>query len=141
MAMTVKTLTLWRGEIANRPGALADVLEPFAAHRADLQAVMGYRIPGHTERAVVEVAPVTGRRLAEAAKGEGLAPAHSLALLVTGDNRPGLGHAFARALGGAGINMSFVVAQVVGRRYSAIFGFESAADAKQAAKLIRKAAR
>ncbi len=34
MAMTVKTLTLWRGEVANRPGALADLLEPFAARRA-----------------------------------------------------------------------------------------------------------
>jgi hypothetical protein len=34
--------------------------------------------------------------------------------------------------------MVFLVAQVIGRRYSAIFGFESAADADRAAGLLRK---
>jgi hypothetical protein len=44
--------------------------------------------------------------------------------VVEGDNRPGLGHAIAKAIGDAGINISFVMAQVVGRRYSAVFGLE-----------------
>jgi hypothetical protein len=61
-------------------------------------------------------------------------------LLVEGDDRPGLGHAFAKAIGDAGINMSFMVAQVVGRRFSAVFGFENEADAGKAATLIKKAA-
>ena len=38
----------------------------------------------------------------------------------------------ARALADAGINLVFLVAQVVGRRYSAVFGFESAVDADRA---------
>jgi hypothetical protein len=59
---------------------------------------------------------------------------------VQGDNRPGLGHRIARALADAGLNIAFLVAQVVGRKYSAVFGFESPADADQAVKLIRKAA-
>ena len=36
--------------------------------------------------------------------------------------------------------MSFVMAQVVGRRYAAAFGFENEADAGKAAVLIRKTA-
>jgi hypothetical protein len=38
------------------------------------------------------------------------------------------------------VNMSFVMAQVVGRRYAAVFGFENEADATKAATLIKKAA-
>ena len=59
--------------------------------------------------------------------------------MVEGDNRPGLGHAIAKAVGDAGINMSFVMAQVVGRKYSAVFGFESEVDASKAATLIKSA--
>ena len=46
----------------------------------------------------------------------------------------------AKAIGDAGINLSFVMAQVVGRRYSAMFGFENEADAARGASLIKKAA-
>jgi hypothetical protein len=44
-----------------------------------------------------------------------------------------------RGEGDAGINMSFAMAQVVGRRYSAVFGFENEADASKAATLIKRA--
>jgi hypothetical protein len=56
-----------------------------------------------------------------------------------GDSRPGLGHAIAIAVGDAGINMSFVMAQVVGRKYSTVFGFENEVDASKAATLIKRA--
>jgi hypothetical protein len=42
-------------------------------------------------------------------------------------------------LGDAGINLSFVLAQVVGRKYAAVFGFENDSDAAKAIALIRKA--
>src|SRR6266851_10161151 len=61
----------------------------------------------------------------------------ALLIRVEGDNRPGLGHSIAKAIGDAGINMSFVMAQVVGRRYSAVFCFENEADASKAATLIK----
>src|SRR6266853_1415617 len=60
-------------------------------------------------------------------------------LLVEGDDRPGLSFAIAQAISGAGINMTFFVAQAVGRRFSAVLGFESEADAKTARPLIKKA--
>ncbi len=140
MAITIKKITLWRRDVDNKAGALAQVLEPLARSGVDLQVCMGYRIPGHEDRAVVELAPVTGGKAVKAAQAAGLSAAASIpTLLVTGDNRPGLGHDLAQAIAAAGINMAFLVAQVVGRRYSSIFGFATEADAAAAMKLIKKA--
>jgi hypothetical protein len=138
MAVTVRRITVWRGEVDNRAGALARVLEPLRAAGGSLDVVMGYRVPGQHERAVIEVWPVSGKRVSQAAEAAGLRPSETPTLRATGDDRPGLGHAMARALADAGINMVFLVAQVVGRRYSAVFGFESAADADRAFGLLKK---
>jgi hypothetical protein len=46
MAITLKRISLWRKEVDNKPGALADTLALLAEARTDLQAVMGYRYPG-----------------------------------------------------------------------------------------------
>ena len=140
MAVTVRKAVLWRKEVDNRPGMLADVLEPLSDARADLQVVMAYRHPGGTDRAAIELHPVSGRKSTAAAKTAGLAKSSIPALLVQGNNRQGLGHALTKAIGDAGINLSFVMAQVVGRRYSALFGFENEADASKATTIIKKAA-
>src|SRR5215467_7133374 len=140
MAIAVKKITLWRCEADNRPGVLASTLEPLAEAGADLQVVMGYRYPGGTDKAAIELHPVSGRKSTTAAKTAGLAPSPIPALLVQGDNRQGLGHALAKAIGEAGINLNFVMAHVVGRRYSAVFGFENDVDAAKDTVLIRKAA-
>lgn len=139
MAVSIRKVTLWRTEVEHRPGALSALLEPLAAAGADLQIVMGYRIPGHKTRAVVEVAPLGTRTLARAAEAAGLAPGGAPTLLVLGDNRPGLANRIARALAESGVNIAFLVAQVVGRRYSAVFGFESEADLDKATDRIRAA--
>jgi hypothetical protein len=139
MAVSVKKIALWRGKIEDRPGTLAEVLAPFAASRSDLQVLMGYREPGGTQ-AVVELYPVATKKVAAALMGKGLSPAGIPSLLVTGDNRPGLGHVMARALGEAGLNVSFLVAQTAGRKFSAVFGFATEADATGAVALIKKAA-
>jgi hypothetical protein len=140
MAVSVKKITLWRREVEDRSGALAQVLRPVADAGASLRVTMGYRYPGQEKRGAIEVAPVSGRKATAAAQSAGLAPAGIPALHVEGDDRPGLGHAFASAIAGAGINLSFLVALVTGRRYAAVFGFDSDADAVQAAALIKKAA-
>jgi len=139
MAVSIRKLTLWRTDVAHRPGALAELLEPLAEVGADLQIVMGYRIPGQKERAVIELAPLATRKLAKAARTIGFAPAGAPTLLVVGDNRPGLANRIARALADSGVNIAFLVAQVVGRRYSAVFGFDSEADLDKASDRIRAA--
>lgn len=139
MAVTVKPIKLWRREIENKPGALAQTLEPLAAAGSDLQVVMGYRYPGHEEKAAIELYPIANKKLSTTAAAAGLRDASIAALLVEGDNKPGLGHAITQAIADAGINLDFVVAQVMGRRYSAVLGFDSDADLKKAAPLIKKA--
>lgn len=139
MATTIRTARLYRGEIDHSPGTLAAALAPLAAAGADLQIVMAYRLPGDRSRAVVEIYPVAGKKLQAAAQAAGLAPMGAPMLVVAGDNKAGLGAAITRALAAAGINIAYLVAQVTGRRYSAVFGFDSDADAKRAAGLIKKA--
>jgi hypothetical protein len=99
---------------------------------------MGYRHPGDEGRASVELYPVSGKKASAAAARAGLSASSIPALLVEGDDRLGLGHAISHALADAGISLAFLMAQVIGRRYSAVVGFESASDASRAAGLIRK---
>jgi hypothetical protein len=139
MALTVKRITLWRREASNRPGLLAETLAPLAG--SDLKVVMGYRIPGQENRAAIEVAPVAGAKGERNAQAGGLSAAGAIpTLAVQGDNRPGLGAGMAREIAAAGIDISFLVAQVVGDRYSAVFGFGTEDDARRAEAQIRKAA-
>jgi hypothetical protein len=140
MAISVKRITLWRRELQDRPGALADCLSPLAEAGTSLKVLMGYRYPGEPQRAAVEVFPVTGKRAAEAAGRGGFGEARIPALLVEGDDAPGLGHRMSRAVADAGINLDFVVSSVIGRRFSAVFGFAEQADADRAVPLLKKSA-
>jgi len=137
MPVTIKHILLWRKEVENQPGVLASTLEPFATAAADLQVVMGYRFPGDATKAAIEMYPVTGRQLTKQAETAGLTAWSMPTLLVEGDNKPGLGYTIAQAIALAGINLGFLVAQVIGRRYSAVIGFETSEDAKKAASLIK----
>jgi len=139
MAVTVKPITLWRREVENRPGMLAETLEPLARAGVDLQSVMGYRLPGDESRAVIELHAVSGRKAVDAARASGLSASDIPALQIDGDNRPGLGHTLATALADAGINIAFLVALAKGRRYTAVAGFDNAEDAKRASAVIRRA--
>jgi hypothetical protein len=140
MAVSVKKIVLWRKEVENKPGALAAGLASLAAAGTDLQVVMAYRYPGGENKAAIELYPVTAKRSVAAAQEAGLNASSLPALLVEGDNRPGLGHAISQAIADAGINMDFVVGQVVGKKYSAVFGFDAEEDANKSAALIRKVA-
>ena len=141
MTVTVKKIALWRKEAANRPGALATALEPLAEAGANLRIVMGYALPGEAGGAVIELFPVAGRKATAAATAAGLAASTIPCLLVEGDDRPGLGARLARALAGEGINVSFVMAETIGRKFSALFGFANDADLEKASRAIRAAAK
>jgi hypothetical protein len=132
MSIRVRRVVVWRTEVANRPGEMARVLEPLA--RQDLDLVIGY------QGAVIDIAPVFGKKATTAAENAGFKPLPKSAILVEGENRPGICFTAARALGDAGVSMDSVVAQAVGRKYQALFAFTSDADAKKAAILIKKAA-
>jgi len=137
MAISIKKLTLWSAEIANRPGTLGRTLEPLAEAGIDLGVVMAYDKPDDRARSVVEVAPVTGAKATRAAKAGGLSASPIPCLLVEGDNRAGIGHAMTAALGAAGINIHFTVALAVGKKFRTIFGFGQEANLDAATRTIR----
>ncbi len=139
MPLTVKKITLWRSEVDNKPGALAGIIEPPAKAGADFKVIMGYRHPTAEGKAAIEVFPITGKKLAAAAGAAGLGAATIPTLLVEGDDKPGLGYAIAQTMAASGINIAFLVAQVIGRKFAAVIGFETEDDAKKAAPLIKKA--
>ena len=139
MPVTVKNISLWRKEVENKTGVLAQTLEPLAKAGADLHVVMGFRYPGDETKAVVELYPISGKKSIAAAQQAGLSGSTIPTLLVEGDNKPGLGYAIAQAIADTGVNLSFLVAQVIGRKYSAIIGFTNDEDAKKATALIKKA--
>jgi hypothetical protein len=141
MAITVKRISLWRADVENQAGVLARTLEPLAQAGADLRLVMGYRFPQTPDRSAIELYPVSGKRATAAAQAAGLAQANDIpCLLVEGDNRPGLGAAIARGLADAGLNIAFLMAQVVGRRFAAAVGFADEAAATTASRVIKQAA-
>ncbi len=133
MSTRVRKVVVWRTEVANQPGEMARALAPLAA--LDLDLVIGYN------GAVIDIAPVVGKKAMTAAKGVGFKPLPTSTILVEGRNRSGVVFATTRALGEAGISMDSVVAQAAGKKYLALFGFTSDADAKKAAIVIKKAAR
>jgi hypothetical protein len=139
MALSVKSITLWRRELQDRPGTLAESLSPLAQGGVNVQIVMAYRFPGEPGRAAVELFPIAGKRATAAAGGAGFAASSIPALLVEGDDAPGLGERLTRAVADAGINLDFLIAQVIGRKYSAVFGFADADGARRAVPLIKKA--
>ncbi len=139
MPVTVKSISLWRKEVENQVGTLAATLEPVTKAGANLRVLMGYRYPGDTTKAAIEIYPLAGKKVTAAAAGVGLTASSIPTLLIEGDDKPGLGLAIAEAISRAGVNASFFVAQSIGRRFSAILGFETEADAKTAAPLIKKA--
>ncbi len=141
MALSVKKIVLWRRETDDRPGLGADTVGPLAGTGASLRIVMGYKFPSEPARAAVEVWPVAGKKAMAAAQQTGLAAMASPSLLVEGDDRPGLGHAFLKALADGGINLDFLVALVVGRKFSAVFGFKDEGDLKAATPLLKRAAK
>jgi hypothetical protein len=129
---------MWQTSISNRPGVLAETLEPFAHAGVDLNIVMKYSLPGHSDRATIEILAGSERRAAGAAQAAGFTLSPTPVLLVEGDNRPGLAYSITNSVAWAGIALRFLSAQIVGTHYSALLGFKTDTDAQKAQALIRK---
>ena len=135
MPLTVKSISLWRKEVENQVGMLAHTLEPITKSGTNLRVLMGYRHPDHGTKAAIEPYPIACQKGTAAAAEAGLMASSIPTLLVEGDDKPGLGFAIAQTMAEAGVNMTFFVAQAIGRKFSAVLGFETEADAKTAAPL------
>lgn len=139
MAVTIKKAVLWRRDVVNEPGALAQTLRPLVEAGVNLEVCMGYAIPGEKHHSAIEVYPIPAKA-EDSAKSVNLVPAETIScLLVHGDDEKGLGYKIADALGKAGINISFVVVHAFGGHWHGVMGFESESDAQRAATVLKQA--
>src|SRR5262249_41146287 len=139
MAVTVKGIGLWRSEVANEPGALARTLEPLAASRARVCASSWATASPNTRSAPPSKStrsPAHGDRGSAGSRSRPFGPRVPAG---RGRDRPGLGARIGRALADGSVNVAFVIAQVVGRRFSAVIGFADAAAANSATHLVEAA--
>jgi hypothetical protein len=142
MAYAINKVDVWAGEIADRPGGLAGTLETLQNAGANLGFLVARRAPDKPGSGVVFVTPIKGAKQKAAAAAAGLQTTDSLhSLRVEGPDRPGLGTKMTRALADAGINLRGISAAAIGRRATTYFAFDSAADADNAMRILRKTLR
>jgi hypothetical protein len=140
MAYKVTKVDVWAGEIEDRPGGLAEKLASLSGARANFEFVISRRAPEKPGTGVVFATPVKGAGQKRAAQEAGLNTTDSLhSVRVEGPDRPGLGMKMTQALADAGINLRGLSAAALGRRSVAYFAFDSAEDAANAIKILKKA--
>ncbi len=141
MAVEISKVDVYAGEIEDRPGGLAEKLQALADAGVDLEFVVARRQhPEHESggRGLLFVAPIKGAKQARAARGAGLAKSGSMhSLRWMGPNKPGMGVRISKVIAEAGINMRGLSAAAIGTKAVAYFAFDSDADAKKAAKVLK----
>ncbi|HXG50650.1 MAG TPA: ACT domain-containing protein [candidate division Zixibacteria bacterium] len=140
MAYTISKVSVWAGEVEDRPGGLADKLTALADAGASLEFIIARRAPDKPGTGVVFLCPIKGAKQKAAAQNAGLSTSDSLhSVRVEGPDRPGLGAKMARAIADAGINLRGLSAAALGRRAVTYLAFDSAADADSAIRALRRA--
>jgi predicted amino acid-binding ACT domain protein len=134
---TIKKVEVWVGDIRNRPGMLARVLEALTSAGAELEFLIARRVTENTSR--VFLAPLKGVKQKRAADEVGLVPAVAMhSLRIEGPDRAGLGAEITRAVGDQGLNIRGVSAAAIGRKTVFYLAFEKEEETKTAARILRK---
>jgi hypothetical protein len=137
MSFTVTKVDVWSSKIEDKPGGLAKVLGALGNAGANLDCVIARRDPAKSGTGVVFLTPVKGTAVRKAAQSEVLTPENVATLKVEGDDAAGLGGQIATAIADAGINLRGVSAAVIGKKFVAYLGFDSAADATKATRALK----
>ncbi|MCC6472537.1 MAG: amino acid-binding protein [Burkholderiales bacterium] len=141
MALKISRADVWAASIEDRPGGTAEKLEPLAQAGANLEFLIARRSPENPGKGVLFVTPVKGARAARAARQAGFAATKRIhSLRVEGPDRQGAMAKLARALTDAGISFRGLSAAAIGKRFVAHLAVDSAAQARQAAAVLRKLA-
>jgi hypothetical protein len=137
MALQIQRVQVWSGEIPDRPGGAAAILEYLARAGANLSFVFTRPHPSDPNRAIIMLAPVQGPDQIQAARAAGLGPALDVTMLcVEGDNRAGIGCELMSTLAVAGINLRGLSVSAVGDRFAAYLAFENADTAALALQVL-----
>jgi hypothetical protein len=137
MALRIHRVQVWSGEIPDKPGAAAAMLERLTRAGADLEFLMTRPHPSKADVGVLFLAPVQGAQQIEAAQAAGLAPARDVAMLcIESENRPGIGAQIMGSLAVAGINLRGISISSVGDRMTAYLGFDNEDNARLAVQVL-----
>lgn len=140
MAYRINKVDVWAGEVEDRPGALAKKLAVLSQAGANFEFLISRRAPEKPGTGVVFLTPIKGAAQKRAAAETGLNTTDTLhSVRVEGADRPGLGTKMSSALADAGINLRGISAAALGRRSVTYFAFDSASDAQEAIRILRKA--
>lgn len=137
MAYSISRVEVWAGDLVNKPGMLARVLEALAGAGANLEFVVARRVSNNTAR--VFVAPLKGARQTRAAQDVGLVRASGMhSLRIEGPDKPGLGAEITRKLADQGINLRGLSSAAIGRKSVCYIAFASTDDLATGQKTLRK---
>ena len=137
MDLLVEREDVWAASVDDKPGALAAKLSALDDAGADLGFIIVRRAPEKPGTGVAFVTPLRGDREVRAATAAGFAVTSSLhSVRVEGPDEPGVAATLARAIGDAGINMRGFSGAVLGTRFVAHVGVDSAEDQEAVVKLL-----
>jgi len=138
MAFTVTQIDVYAGDILNKPGSLARVLEVLSNAGANLEFVIARRITENTSR--VFVAPLKNKGELKAAADAGLTKATGMHVIrFEGPDRPGLGAWVTRNIASADLNIRGLSTACLKKRCVCYLGFETKAEAVTAMKKLKAA--
>ncbi len=137
MPYTIKKVDVWAGDILNRAGMLARVLEALTNAGAQLEFMIARRLNERTSR--VFLAPIKGVKQHRAASEVGLVRASGMhSLRIGGPDRAGLGARITRAVAERGINLRGASAASIGRKAVFYLAVDSEPNLKEAMRVVRK---
>ncbi len=136
MAFDITRVDIWAGEIEDRPGGLADKIEPVMRVGANLDFVIAR--PGDKPgNAVVFLTPLQGAEQTSAAEEAGLKKSSGMhSLRISGPDRPGLTAGIARTLAEANINIRGLSGARIEDKALFYLRFDSHDDAVKAAQTL-----
>jgi hypothetical protein len=137
MALHIRKVQVWSGEIPDRPGAAAAKLELLARAGANLEFVFTRPHAAKPDTSILFLAPITGPEQVQAARQAGLGPALDVAMLcVEGTDRSGIGYDLMSRLAVAGLNLRGLSISSLGGRFAAYLAFDNADTATLAVRLL-----
>lgn len=138
MKLNISRVDVWAAGIKDRPGGLAEKLEPLAQAGANLKFVIARRVHKKSKKAVVFITPIKGAKQVKAAKKSGLKKTKSLqGLRITAADRAGLGAKITKQLAEAGINLRGFSGASINKRAIFYLAFDRAADINKAMRILK----
>jgi len=136
----IERVDVWSASIADKTGGLSWLLKGMDEAGADFNFIIARRTPENPGSGVVFVTPIRGDREVKAASTLGFSLTSSVdAVCFEADNKPGATARLTGLIADAGINIRGLSVAVIGTRFVAYIGFDSANDAETAVSIFQDA--